>query len=241
VPASGPVSPLLGVSGFARPRGAIDIGSGSLLLDRATVTGNFSGFKGGGILAGTGTVTLSASTVKLNTARSSGGGIDSEGGTVTLAGSSVRRNQAQGDGGGIFALGGGAVLTNSSVTGNHFLSSGGGIAAVGLNLISSTINENTAGGDDGGVKFVQWLPESAGAQTPRAAPADRPAPRSAQDRRADTSRELPRPFGARRGSLAAPNRVDLRLDLGRVRLGGAEWLRLDSRLPSVPDVPHPRG
>ena len=86
-----------------------------LALTNSTVSGNTSGYAGGGILNGD-TTTLINSTVSGNTATSSGGGVYSSG-TLTLTDSTVSDNTATFNGGGIDNKGT-LTLTGSTVSGN---------------------------------------------------------------------------------------------------------------------------
>lgn len=118
-----------------------DIISGTLTIDRSTISGNFDGANGGGI-RGNGTLTLTDSTVSGNTTNGNGGGISASG-TVSLINSTVSGNSG-GNGGGLNVTGT-LILSNSTVSGNMTGGKGGGVYLTGeANLYNSTLVENSA-------------------------------------------------------------------------------------------------
>ncbi len=113
-------------------------------LTNCTVSGNHSGFNGGGLDAQSATVINS--TFSGNSSTEFGGGINAN--SLTATGSTVTGNHAA-TGGGIAA--GVATVMNSTVSGNTGSDAGGGVFATRLSLIRSAVNHNTAGGDGGGI------------------------------------------------------------------------------------------
>jgi hypothetical protein len=133
--------------------GGILTGSGSTLnLTRTTVTRNVAG-QGAGIWVH-GTLNLTDSTVSDNTATPSAGGgiyVQDPDGKAYLTNSTVSGNSA-GQGGGM-AVFGSARLTGSTVAGNLARSTGGGgiLGSGPSTLVRSTVRDNWAKGDGGGV------------------------------------------------------------------------------------------
>lgn len=122
----------------------VNAGSGSLSLDKTTVTGNGVGSSGkGGGLFNTSTAFVSRSTISGNSA-SDGGGIAN----VNIAGSTsvslllatVSDNSATNRGGGIFNdTGASALITDSTIAENSAAAEGGGIFRQGTVTMSGTI------------------------------------------------------------------------------------------------------
>ena len=139
--------------------------SGTLrLVDLTLRSGNpGTGNSGGAVFNDAGVVELVRTQVTENTAHS-GGGLCNESGVMTLTDSEVSFNVAQGGGGGITsrALSASAslVLDRTSVIGNDVIDGGGGgmwVDANGsyasdLDVIRSTIANNTAGRSTGGIR-----------------------------------------------------------------------------------------
>ncbi|MHC5825944.1 MAG: choice-of-anchor Q domain-containing protein, partial [Nostoc sp.] len=129
---------------------------GILSLTKSSVSDNTATSSGGGIYNG-GILSLTKSSVSGNTATSIGGGIYSED-DLKVTNSTVSNNTAN-KGGGIYNGGtfvifskGTGTLTNSTVSGNKALEDGGGIYNFSsLNLIDSTITNNTADSNGDGV------------------------------------------------------------------------------------------
>jgi CSLREA domain-containing protein len=102
--------------------GAVYNASGTLILNRTTVSDNSSDF-GGGICNG-GDLTLANSTVSGNEATFGGGGLHNAGGTASLSNVTITDNLADrygdgsGDGGGIYRNGGTVTIKNTLVAGN---------------------------------------------------------------------------------------------------------------------------
>lgn len=134
-------------------RGGGILSDGDMMLVGGTVSGNrLSGniSYGGGILCN-GDMTLTNVTVWDNKAQD-GGGIQVSN-LLTMIDSEVRDNEAFASGGGIR---GSAVasllLKNSTISNNTAGSEGGGIAAsINGDLINTSVTNNTAGGDGGGI------------------------------------------------------------------------------------------
>ncbi len=136
--------------------GGIWNASGTLILNRSTVSGNQAAIFGGGIVNDRGTLVLNgSSSVTGNETDGFGGGIVNDRGTVVLNGSSrIRLNSATDYGGGIFNFGGTVVLNGSSSVGQNASDLGGGIfnddrGAITMNG-SAAISGNTAG-EGGGI------------------------------------------------------------------------------------------
>ncbi len=129
-------------------------GSGSLTVQNTIAAGTTA--RVFNITAGT--VSMSGLTVTGGNATSNGGGIATAG-TTTLTGMVVTGNKTTTDGGGIVVSGGSLTLVNSVVDGNFGTgtgSQGGGVRIGGaqtLTVTNSTISNNTAGEDGGGIYF----------------------------------------------------------------------------------------
>jgi hypothetical protein len=123
------------------PLGGAIVDADSMVLTGVTVSGNSSGFHGGGIEVGfsvrtypggPGTATIDQSTITDNST-SAGGGVGGggvyvhDGSTLTLTRSTVANNRTPGVGGGILATGNGSgvALTNDTISGNSALQGGG--------------------------------------------------------------------------------------------------------------------
>lgn len=157
--------------------GGIYNAGGTVTLDRVAVTSSATTGQGGGIYNG-GTMTLSGAVVKSNTSSQTGGsdafpeagGIFNDG-MLTVGQSIVRGNTASAtgatnqngpEGGGIYNNGGAtATITASTIDANHATAvaaggvgttnaTGGGAINDGtMNLVRSTVSNNTASGTDG--------------------------------------------------------------------------------------------
>ena len=142
--------------------GGISNAGGTLLLTNSVVSDNASFNYGGGIinLSG-GTLTLTNSTVSGNSAGGAGGGIYNESSGLTLIDSTISSNMASGfytAGGGIYNAFDTLIVRNSVITDNKAIGTegdGGGIASVGVSsvliLTDSTVSNNTANDDGGGI------------------------------------------------------------------------------------------
>jgi hypothetical protein len=137
----------------------------TVTLSHVVVTGNMvdAGGQGGGIANATGTVILSSSTVSNNAVASGGlgggGGIATSSGALILSSCTVSGNAGGGGGGILLDSPGGQVVINSSqITDNHADDTngvGGGIELGGSATITdSTIAENTAGHNGGGIFVI---------------------------------------------------------------------------------------
>ncbi len=116
--------------------------SGSLLLNRVVIFGNYSD-QGGGGLANNGVATISHSTISVNTAP--GGGGMSGLGSYSIRESTISGNRALtgfASGGGILVNGGTVVITNSTLAGNSAGDTGGGIYNQGF-LAGTVRTRNT--------------------------------------------------------------------------------------------------
>ena len=120
--------------------------SGTLTLNRCTVTGNNATTSGGGIyLSNSATLHLHYSTVRNNGAATGGGIYIFDSGTLNMIGSTVNGNAAT-DGGGIYNGTSGTVNTTSStIDGNTATSEGGGIYNnATVTAINNTFSANSA-------------------------------------------------------------------------------------------------
>lgn len=125
------------------PLGGGILDTGTLVLNKASIVGNTSGFQGGGIVVGfsrpgfpglPGTATIDQTTITNNstgtTPGAGGAGIYvHDGSTLTLTRSLVAGNRTAGGGGGLLATGNGSAvgLTNNTFYGNFATAGGGGI------------------------------------------------------------------------------------------------------------------
>ena len=123
----------------------------TVIVDHFTVQNGFSNLNGGGIYT-EGELTLDNSVVTSSTAPQYGGGISSWGiGALTISNSIISGNTA-GGGGGIAAVGGTLItLNNSSVINNHSYNGAGIWTGQNLILNNSTIKDNTASENGGGI------------------------------------------------------------------------------------------
>ncbi|MBK8464566.1 MAG: carboxypeptidase regulatory-like domain-containing protein [Chloracidobacterium sp.] len=120
--------------------------SGTLTLNRCTVSGNTVTTSGGGIyMSNSTTLHLHYSTVRSNSAASGGGIYIFNSGTLNMIGSTVNGNAAT-DGGGIYNGTSGTVNTTSStIDGNSASSEGGGIYNTAtVTAINNTFSANSA-------------------------------------------------------------------------------------------------
>lgn len=148
------------ISGVTIRNGSADVGggvrnSGTLTLQRVTVTANTATNQGGGLFnTSTGTLTIADSIVSANTATNYGGGVGNDaGGTLTVLRSLVTANTAQQGAGGV-GTAGTAGLTNATIVANtvtqgsvYTNGDGGGVLVIGagkLTLLNDTITGNTA-------------------------------------------------------------------------------------------------
>ncbi len=149
--------------GISITGGSVTVTRGRLLADYAASGAGY----GGGIANVGGTLTVTQSTLDSGFAGEVGGGIydapgsTGGGGTLTVLASTFSNNITEGYGGGLGVFHGGqATVENSTFSGN-FAGVGGGIAVLSggpsnLDLISSTVANNTAGpGQAGGGLYVQ--------------------------------------------------------------------------------------
>ncbi len=146
-----------GANNQPQPGSVLSVGPGiTLTLSGLTITGGDSSGDGGGVLNAGGALSIASSTVSGNSARNDGGGIYSETyGHLHLTNVRVTSNTAEHGGGidndGTFYAGAYAVLSNVSVTANT-AEYGGGIYNDGSATITgSTITDNRAVHDGGGV------------------------------------------------------------------------------------------
>jgi CSLREA domain-containing protein len=136
---------------------------GVLEIERATVNGNTAdGRSGGGIAVvafqfGSAAVAILDSTITGNTSAASGGGLSVEtfftSATATIRGTTISDNTAVVFGGGVYGDSGVTAFSidESTISDNH-AQIGGGIATFLLALATSTVHDNTASLDGGGVR-----------------------------------------------------------------------------------------
>jgi len=137
---------------------------GRLVISGSTISGNESGYAGGGIFIKSGSMTINNTTISGNTASNFGGGLYSEDSDSRIMGSTINNNRALDSsfgGGGIYnnAEEGDAIMSISNSTiSNNSASYGGGISnfansdlTATLILIYSTITGNTATENGGGI------------------------------------------------------------------------------------------
>lgn len=113
--------------------------SGTLTLERTTLSGNTASGKGGGLF-NAGTATVRNSTVNTNAANG-GGGIASSGSVQILHSNITANNSNNSNGGGIYRVGGTFTLKSSIVADNNALSARdcyGTPTFQGVNLVEST-------------------------------------------------------------------------------------------------------
>ncbi len=129
-------------------------GGGIVTITSSTITGNSSSLRGGGIYLRGGALYVERSVISNNYTRKLGGGIYSRGKTI-ITSSRVLNNAAVYSSGGL-ALHGEATILDSLISGNS-ASDGGGIGISVYNrsqeiaITDSTITENTADEDGGGI------------------------------------------------------------------------------------------
>ena len=131
------------------------VNTGTLLLDRVTVSGN-SGVTGGGV-RNSGSLTVDRSIISKNNA-TSGGGIYTTG-SVTIYDTAIIQNTASADGGGLAAVasiagldGAAASIINSTISNNVASSRGAGIwsADSSVGVAHATITGNRSSGQTNG-------------------------------------------------------------------------------------------
>jgi hypothetical protein len=125
---------------------------GAVTIDHSAVDGNLALYgAGGGVMAVHSGLTIAHSTITGNSAAEDGGGIWS-GGSLLCHASTVADNTAGGAGGGLFnAPRGHALVLGSEFRGDQ-AAFGGGLANLGtLAVVQSTVAENQAAEDGGGI------------------------------------------------------------------------------------------
>ncbi len=134
------------VTGNSAKEGAGVHNSGTLTLDRSTLSGNTSSGKGGGVF-NAGTATVRNSTVYGNAA-GGGGGIASSGPVLILHSNITSNNSNNSNGGGIYRVGGSFMLKGSIVADNNAPTARdcyGTPTFQGINLVESTPGCNPDG------------------------------------------------------------------------------------------------
>ena len=136
--------------------------TGTLTVEKSTISSNSASMRGGGIANGgeaySSTLTVTDSTISGNSASTGGGGIANFG-TLTVTGSTISGNSAgtvdnlQSGGGIGNGMGGEATIKNCEIFGNKATWDGGGLHnwASTMTVSDSNIYENTADENGGGV------------------------------------------------------------------------------------------
>jgi CSLREA domain-containing protein len=126
---------------------------GTTTINNSTISNNLAPFGGGGISTAIGLLTVNNSTISNNFANANaGGGISISNGSAVINDSTIHTNFS-GGGGGIFNFGT-LTATNITVSGNTSGNGAGGISnfAAGsvLNLVNSTVSNNSTTAEGGG-------------------------------------------------------------------------------------------
>ena len=141
--------------------GVANLGSGTLTIERSTITDNTTEAEGGGVYSTGGRLTITGGTISANHAHE-GGGIYSGGANdkaglrsrVTITGTKVENNIAEAGGGGISSGGDAQVdITDAQIIGNVAGDAGGGLAngdRAGLALTRVTFTGNITNNEGGG-------------------------------------------------------------------------------------------
>src|SRR4029079_12614310 len=134
------------VTGNISKEGAGVHNSGTLTIDRSTLSGNTASGKGGGLF-NAGTATVRNSTIHGNAANG-GGGIASST-TVQITHSNVTANNSNNSsGGGLYRVGGSFTVKSSIIADNNALSArdcAGTPTFQGVNIVESTLGCNPVG------------------------------------------------------------------------------------------------
>lgn len=132
-------------------------GFANLIINNSNVSNNFAGNSAGGIFSSLGTLTINNSAIRNNTARFDAGGIITSGASLgtgtftnlaTINNSTISGNTAMFQNGGGLYNRGSITIVNSTISNNSAGENGGGIYNNNLGtikLINSTINGNRAG------------------------------------------------------------------------------------------------
>jgi hypothetical protein len=141
------------IDGQAARGGVLVFGSGTIVLERLTITHGHNG-TGGGIeanLFGGVPLTLIDTVIANNTATGSGGGLFAVGGPAVAIRTQIINNTAGEDGGGFYGLN--FTATDSSIIGNTTNRNGGGINVLYASIANARIENNTASNGNGGGMF----------------------------------------------------------------------------------------
>jgi predicted outer membrane repeat protein len=115
----------------------------NVVLSHLTLQNGIGQISGGAVFNSGGNVTIDSCTLNNNASIQYGGAIDNAAGIMTITNSTLAHNSAM-DGAGIFSDGT-LVISNSTVTENYATGNGGGIASSGsLTLLSDIIASNTS-------------------------------------------------------------------------------------------------
>jgi Right handed beta helix region len=172
-------SAISGNVGVTNGGGINSEGDSQVLVRSTTISGNsVPGFNGGGIdVAGDTRLTVEDSSISHNKADSNGGGIFTTGDTeIEILRTSIAGNDSGGGGAGVRTVSDAFSLTKSDITGNRALGDGGGLlllsdaliqgttialnnavngagidASEGVTITNSTISQNGADVDGGGI------------------------------------------------------------------------------------------
>jgi hypothetical protein len=130
--------------------------TGTLTVERLTLSGGNGGLGAGGGIFNRGTVAMARTTITHNTS-DTGGGLATNGGTVTIAATTFAENGSMHDGGGLLNDGGTVTITQSTFTRNG-AEGGGGISnrsfssgnPAGTVVLMDSALEDNAGAEAGG-------------------------------------------------------------------------------------------
>jgi hypothetical protein len=136
-------------------RRVLELDQATVSLQGLSIRNGQDGASGGGILSNGNLLAVDCTFANNNSSPSVGGAINFSSGTGALHRCALSGNVA-GSGGAIWNQGESLSLTNCTVAGNHTTGSGtGGLASVGtLDLVHTTITENTGSGGQGGGLYL---------------------------------------------------------------------------------------
>jgi len=141
--------------------GGIFIGAGMATLTDSSVSGNIGG-EGGGLGTDVNTqVSINDSTISMNSTENDGGGISNDGTSMTITDSTVSDNSAVYLGGGVFNgdySDGEATFSNSTFADNTAVNGGGIDNTSTLDVTDSTLSNNIATSDGGGIYNIDEGP-----------------------------------------------------------------------------------
>ncbi|MBP0019602.1 MAG: CHAT domain-containing protein [Cyanobacteria bacterium SBLK] len=149
------------ISGSNLHGGGIASQNSTLTVESSTISGNVAiggGVSGAGISLRQTDAAIDNSTISGNSAGGNGGGIFMDKGTVILENSTISQNSSNSDGGGIrLDKENFVTIENVTISGNSAKINGGGVdfdsknEDLSLSIVNTTIFENRAGGEGGGI------------------------------------------------------------------------------------------